>query len=96
MGRRKRQETSFNESKRIDLLELDIDIRLRSLWETAEGITDWNLEVAAAFMRSAYGLGYCDALMEPEPGQLTETHGYRTPDPHDTPPYVEEPDHLHN
>ena len=47
---------------RIDLLELDIDLRLADLWREAAGITEWNLEVVAAFMRAAYGKGYCDAL----------------------------------
>jgi hypothetical protein len=40
---------------RIDLLELDIDLRLTDLWREAASITDWNLEVVAAFMRAAYG-----------------------------------------
>ena len=49
---------------RIDLLELDIDLRLADLWREAGEITEWNLEVVAAFMRAAYGKGYCDALTE--------------------------------
>ena len=49
---------------RIDLLELDIDLRLSDLWREAGEITDWNLDVVAAFMRAAYGKGYCDALTE--------------------------------
>jgi hypothetical protein len=40
---------------RIELLELDIDLRLTDLWREAGEITEWNLEVAAAFMRAAYG-----------------------------------------
>ena len=47
---------------RIDLLELDIDLRLADLWRETFDVTDWNLEVVAAFLRAAYGKGYCDAL----------------------------------
>ena len=53
-----------NRPSRIDLLELDIDLRLADLWREAAGITDWSLDVVAAFMRAAYGKGYCDALTE--------------------------------
>jgi hypothetical protein len=65
---------------RIDLLELDIDLRLSDLWREAAGITDWSLEVVAAFMRAAYGKGYCDALTEESPGALCSEHGYRVPE----------------
>ena len=64
---------------RIDLLELDIDLRLTDLWREASTITDWNLEVVAAFIRAAYGKGYCDALTEESPGSLCHEHGYRIP-----------------
>jgi hypothetical protein len=64
---------------RIDLLELDIDLRLADLWREAASITDWNLEVVAAFMRAAYGKGYCDVLTESDPGSLCHEHGYRIP-----------------
>ena len=64
---------------RIDLLELDIDLRLADLWREAGEISEWNLEVVAAFMRAAYGKGYCDALTEDSPGSLCQDHGYRVP-----------------
>jgi hypothetical protein len=64
---------------RIDLLELDIDLRLADLWREAAGITDWSLDVVAAFIRAAYGKGYCDALTEEAPGTLCADHGYRVP-----------------
>jgi hypothetical protein len=64
---------------RIDLLELDIDLRLSDLWREALGIEEWSLEVVSAFMRAAYGKGYCDALTEEEPGSLCADHGYRVP-----------------
>ena len=43
------------------------------------GISEWSLEVVAAFMRAAYGKGYCDALTEEAPGSLCADHGYRVP-----------------
>ena len=64
---------------RIDLLELDIDLRLADLWREAATIGEWNLEVVAAFMRAAYGKGYCDALTEDLPGSPCQEHGYRIP-----------------
>ena len=64
---------------RIDLLELDIDLRLADLWREASEVAEWNLEVMAAFMRAAYGKGYCDALTEDAPGSLCQDHGYRVP-----------------
>ena len=65
---------------RIDLLELDIDVRLADLWREAAEIDDWNLDVVAAFMRAAYGKGYCDALTEDTRGSLCLEHGYRIPE----------------
>ena len=65
---------------RIDLLELDIDLRLSDLWREAVDVSDWSLEVMAAFIRAAYGKGYCDALTEAEPGSLCAEHGYRLPE----------------
>jgi len=64
---------------RIDLLELDIDLRLADLWREAGEISERNLDVVAAFMRAAYGKGYCDALTEDAPGSLCQDHGYRVP-----------------
>ncbi len=64
---------------RIDLLELDIDLRLTDLWREAAEIGEWNLEVVSAFMRAAYGKGYCDALTEDAPGSLCLEHGYDVP-----------------
>ena len=64
---------------RIELLELDIDLRLTDLWREAADVQEWNLDVVAAFMRAAYGKGYCDALTEEAPGSLCEDHGYRIP-----------------
>ena len=74
--------TVFSMAKRptrIELLELDIDLRLADLWSEACGVSEWNLEVVAAFLRAAYGKGYCDALTEDAPGSLCKDHGYRIP-----------------
>ena len=65
---------------RIDLLELDIDVRIADLWREAMDVSDWSLEVVAAFIRAADGKGYCDALTEDSPGALCLDHGYRLPD----------------
>ena len=72
--------TQMERPTRIDLLELDIDLRLTDLWREAADVSEWNLEVVAAFMRAAYGKGYCDALTEESPGSLCEEHGYEVPD----------------
>ena len=69
-----------NEPTRIELLELDIDLRIADLWREALETEEWNLQVAAAFMRAAYGKGYCDALTEDAPGSLCEEHGYKVPE----------------
>jgi hypothetical protein len=65
---------------RIDLLELDIDVRLTDLWREAIDVDEWSLDVVAAFIRAAYGKGYCDALIEDSPGALCVEHGYRMPE----------------
>ncbi len=70
---------------RIELLELDIDLRLSDLWAEAAEVTEWNLEVVSAFMRAAYGKGYCDALTEESPGSLCRDHGYRIPEGNTSP-----------
>jgi len=64
---------------RIDLLELDIDLRLSDLWREAIEVREWSLEVVSSLMRAAYGKGYCDALTEDRPGALCVDHGYRIP-----------------
>ncbi len=69
----------MNSVNRIDLLELDIDLRLTELWREAADVSEWSLEVVSAFMRAAYGKGYCDALTEDEPGSLCVEHGYEIP-----------------
>jgi hypothetical protein len=72
---------SVTEPTRTDLLQLDIDLRLSSLWADALDIEEWDLESVGAFLRAAYGKGYWDALAEAERGELCKTHGYATPSP---------------
>lgn len=69
-----------SQPSRIDLLELDIDLRLSDLWREAVDVPEWSIDVVAAFIRAAYGKGYCDALTEESPGALCIDHGYRIPD----------------
>ena len=68
-----------NRPTRIELLELDIDLRIADLWEEASGVEEWSLDVVAAFLRASYGKGYCEALIEENPGSLCTDHGYRVP-----------------
>ena len=69
----------MDQPSRIDLLELDIDLRLTELWREAADVSECNLDVVSAFMRAAYGKGYCDALTEDAPGSLCLEHGYDVP-----------------
>lgn len=67
---------------RVDLLELDVDVRMTELWGEAMEIpaADWELELVGAFMRACYGLGYADALKEDAEGrraELMKDHGYK-------------------
>lgn len=64
---------------KIQLLEMDIDIRLAELWREVADIEEWSLEIVATFMRAAYGKGYCDAFTEESPGSLCNDHGYELP-----------------
>jgi ribonuclease HI len=52
---------------------------LQELWREAADLGEWSLDIVAAFMRAAYGKGYCDALTEENPGSLCHDHGYRVP-----------------
>ena len=70
---------AMDQPTRIDLLELDIDLRLADLWREAADVSEWNLEVVSAFMRASYGKGYCDAFTEDSPGSLCHEHGYEIP-----------------
>ncbi len=64
---------------KIELLELDIDIRLADLWAETMDVQEWSLDVAAAFMRAAYGKAYINAHRErgKERGSLCTANGYK-------------------
>ena len=64
---------------RIDLLELDIDLRIADLWREAAEIDEWNIEVVAAFMRAAYGKGYCDASRRTRPAACARSTAIECP-----------------
>lgn len=65
-----------------DSLSVDIDLRLRWLWDTVLEILDANdgltLEQVGAFIRAAYGQGWSDALNDPH-GKLAADNGFRVP-----------------
>jgi len=58
----------------IELLELDIDLRMAALWADALELDEWTDGVVLALMRAAYGQGYADALNEERPGALCRDH----------------------
>lgn len=78
------KEVAQSEPDNVDLLQADIDIRMKGLWAELweDDREDWSIGHMGAFMRAAYGLGYCDALKEEalgERGTLCKTHGYHIP-----------------
>ena len=70
---------------RIDRLQLDLDLRLREIWEFAfdiqfdRGRDRFTVDDVGVLMRAAYGRGYMDALEEPVEASLCRDHGYRMP-----------------
>src|SRR4051794_38702054 len=56
-------------------------MRLADIWGELFDIPPerWNVELIAWFLRAAYGQGYCDALREPDAGELCRELGYRMP-----------------
>ena len=58
-----------------------IDLRLADIWAQLLEIPPdkWDVDLVAWFLRAAYGQGYCDALREPDAGQLCKELGYRIP-----------------
>jgi hypothetical protein len=59
-------------------LELELDIRLASIWNLTDDFEEWDLEKVAQFMRASYAQGYVHALTEEEGGTLLDdAPGYR-------------------
>ncbi|HEX5394802.1 MAG TPA: hypothetical protein VFW52_00340 [Candidatus Saccharimonadales bacterium] len=69
------------EKPHILRLELDIDIRLKELWDGMSDDDEFNLDRVGAIMRAAYATGYYDALKETDDqsGSLLKAHGYHMP-----------------
>lgn len=63
-----------HEASAVELLELDVDVRLAALWAELARFDELTLEVVAAFLRAAYAQGYCDVLAEDVPGELCRAH----------------------
>ncbi len=62
-----------------DLLTLDVDLRLYDVLLDAWTQSEWDGCALAAFLRLAYGRGYCDALTEKRRGELCREHGFAVP-----------------
>jgi len=67
------------EPSALDLLELDLDVRLLALWLQAWEVEQWGTEIVAPFLRVAYWTGYRDALTENERGKLYTDCGQTVP-----------------
>jgi hypothetical protein len=65
----------------LDLLGLDIDLRILGVWEELNQLSEpFSEGIVAASIRAAYGKGYCDALREPLRGQMCHDHGLPVPE----------------
>lgn len=58
----------------VEILKLNVDLRLAGLWAELLRCDQLTLEVVAAFLRAAYAQGYCDVLAEGNPGELCRAH----------------------
>lgn len=66
---------------KVERLELDIDCRLAGLWEDLAGVEPpYDLNLIVRYMRAAYGLGYADAMRDPEPERFFHDNGYHCPE----------------
>jgi hypothetical protein len=63
----------------LDLLELDLDVRLFSLWRQVWEVESWDQDSFAPFLRVAYWNGYRDALTESQRGKLYGDHHQPVP-----------------
>ena len=70
-------------SARLERLELGIDLELREVTDhllgytyEQDGLYLLSAEVIHAFLRAAWGHGYCMALEEDEPGSFAAECGY--------------------
>ena len=63
----------------IERLQLDLDLRLREVWNFAFDMEFEDLESLGLLIRAAYGQGYVDAHTEVVPAQLYRDNGYALP-----------------
>lgn len=70
---------SFKSSDLSTRIALEIDLRLLVALRDAGAIDVWGEPHAAASLRLAYGVGYQDALLESQPGQLFIDLGLQAP-----------------
>lgn len=66
---------------KVDRLAFDIDLRCRMLWAMFKDVEEWDDEIVSQFIRTAYALGYEDALKEDKAGARGKLHsdnGYRS------------------
>lgn len=79
-GRQVDTRPDLPELHRTARLELELDLRLRALWEVVcDGEIELTLPIVAAAIRAAYGQGYLDACTEPIRGELLREFGYMRP-----------------
>jgi hypothetical protein len=67
--------------ERRTTLASTIDLRLADIWSELFEVPPekWDVELIGWFLRAAYGQGYCDALREPDAGELCRELGYPVP-----------------
>lgn len=63
----------------MELLELDIDIRIASIISHVLEQQWWQSEEILWWLRLAYSTGYHDSLVEKRRGQLMRDHGFSVP-----------------
>lgn len=65
----------------MDLLTLDIDLRMAEVWECIMefGFEEDEMAAVASFCRASYAKGYGDAHSERDPGKLYFDNGYNLP-----------------
>lgn len=61
------------------LFELDLDIRMRALWQRIWADDSIDEDAVIPLIYEAYCRGYYAALVEPERGELYVKHGWPVP-----------------
>jgi hypothetical protein len=63
----------------MQLLELEVDLRIYELLLEAWGELEWDESLIGRYLRLAYAAGYLDSLREPRRGELCRKHGFPIP-----------------